>query len=89
MAISACAAFERYLTLVRSAQVWPVVILTKRDLGDNGDARSDETAPSHSADVPIHALDARLPSVALELAPYLGAGQTLVLLGSPERASRR
>jgi len=73
---------ERYLTLVRSAQVWPVVILTKRDLGDHGEARCDETRRRIPADVPIHALDARLPSVAQELAPYLGAGQTLVLLGS-------
>ena len=73
---------ERYLTLVRSAQVWPVVVLTKRDLADHGDARCDETRRRIPADVPIHAVDARQPAAALELATYLGTGQTLVLLGS-------
>lgn len=73
---------ERYLTLVKSAHVWPVVVLTKRDLESNGDARCDDARRRIPADVPIHALDARLPSVALELAAYIGTGQTLVLLGS-------
>lgn len=73
---------ERYLTLVKGAHVWPVVVLTKRDLGDTGAARYDETRRRIPADVPIHALDARLASAAQELGAYLGAGQTLVLLGS-------
>ena len=73
---------ERYLTLVRSAQVWPVVVLTKRDLADHGDARCDETRRRIPAEVPIHAVDARLPAAARELAAYLEPGQTLVLLGS-------
>jgi ribosome biogenesis GTPase len=73
---------ERYLTLVRSAQVWPVVVLTKRDLADHGDARCDETRRRIPSDVPIHAVDARVPAAALELSAYLATGQTLVLLGS-------
>ena len=71
---------ERYLAMVKPAGIWPVVILTKRDLCHDVDARLD-------------ALRERLPTMlpctrstraatAAELAPYHGAGQTIVVLGS-------
>ncbi len=43
---------------------------------------TEETRRRIPADVPVHAVDARVPAAATELAPYLGLGQTLVLLGS-------
>jgi ribosome biogenesis GTPase len=73
---------ERYLALVRSAGVWPVVVLTKLDVSPSADARVDETRQRIPSDVPILALDARQPTAAAELAGYLTAGQTLVALGS-------
>lgn len=73
---------ERYLTLVRSAGVWPVVVLTKFDLAANVEARVDDARQRIPADVPILAFDARQPSAATELGGYLTPGQTLVALGS-------
>ena len=73
---------ERYLTLVRSAAVWPVVVLTKFDVANNAEAHLDEARQRIPADVPIVALDARQPAAAAELGGYLTPGQTLVALGS-------
>ncbi|MBT9458241.1 MAG: ribosome small subunit-dependent GTPase A [Burkholderiaceae bacterium] len=81
---------ERYLALVQGSGVWPVVVLTKLDtLGDTAWARSErlvdiarQLRERLPPEVIVHALDARSPEVAQDLAPYLGLGQTLVLLGS-------
>lgn len=73
---------ERYLTLVRSAGVWPVVVLTKADLANGAEARIDEARRRIPADVPILAFDARSAVAAAPLEGYLGPGQTLVALGS-------
>ena len=73
---------ERYLAMVTPAGLWPVVVLTKADLASDVDARRDEVARRIGAHVDVHAVNALDPSSAATLAPYLGAGQTLVLLGS-------
>ncbi len=75
---------ERYLALVRSAGVAALLVLTKADLVDDGwrERRLAEAIELLPSDVPALALDARQPGVALWLAPSLGVGQTLVLLGS-------
>lgn len=73
---------ERYVALVRSAGVWPVVVLTKLDLCTDADARLDELRGRLPAELPFHALDGRSADGAHRLAPYLGRGQTLVALGS-------
>ena len=73
---------ERYLAIVKPAGIWPIVILTKRDLFDDIKARLDALRERLPRDIAVHAVDARAPLTATELAPYLGAGQTTVVLGS-------
>ena len=73
---------ERYLAVVEPAGVWPVAVLTKADqCADVAGALASlrERLPAY---VSAHALDARDDRAARVLDPYLGAGQTLVLLGS-------
>jgi len=73
---------ERYLAMVQSAGVWPVVVLTKQDLVNSAADMIVELRQRVPADVAVHAVDARSAAAAQELRDYLGAGQTLVLLGS-------
>ena len=73
---------ERYLAMVKPAGIWPIVILTKRDLCDDVDARLDALRERLPHDIAVHAVDARAAATAVELTPYLGAGQTTVVLGS-------
>ena len=73
---------ERYLAMVTPAGLWPVVVLTKSDLVGDADARRDDVARRIGARVDVHTVNALDASSAATLAPYLGAGQTLVLLGS-------
>jgi len=74
---------ERYLALVQGSGVEPVVVLSKADL--SGDAVGQRLDTLHTRMPPglnivaINALDA---SAVAPLAPWLGAGQTLVMLGS-------
>jgi ribosome biogenesis GTPase len=75
---------ERYLALVRLAQVQPVLVLTKADASD-ADAVAARTAQAHAALPPavaVFALDGRDPATAATLAPWLAPGHTLVVLGS-------
>lgn len=73
---------ERYLAMVQSAGVWPVVVLTKQDLADSSAEIIVDLHRRVPPDVPVHAVDARSPAALAELQPYLGIGQTLVMLGS-------
>ncbi|HYM48604.1 MAG TPA: ribosome small subunit-dependent GTPase A, partial [Burkholderiaceae bacterium] len=73
---------ERYLAMVKPAAIWPIVVLTKRDLCEDVDARLDALRDRLPRDIAVHAVDARAAAAAVELAPYLGAGQTIVVLGS-------
>lgn len=75
---------ERYLALVRAAGVAAVLVLTKADLVDDAwrERRLADAVALLPSDVPAMALDARQPGIALWLAPWLGSGQTLVMLGS-------
>jgi len=75
---------ERYLALVHGSGVLPVVVLSKADV----------MAPAHvaecierlrlrvSATLDVFAVNATERAAAQALAPYVAAGQTLVLLGS-------
>ncbi|MCR5883122.1 ribosome small subunit-dependent GTPase A [Rhizobacter sp. J219] len=75
---------ERFLTLVQTQGVTPVVVLTKAD------AVSPERVADALAELrgrlprglEMLAIDGRDPASAHHLAPWLGGGQTLVLLGS-------
>ena len=73
---------ERYLAFVRVAQVGAVVVLTKADLCADVAARERELAPLLPPGVACVAVTATRPAAAAALAPWLGAGLTLVLVGS-------
>lgn len=73
---------ERFVALVHMAGVTPVVVLTKADLCDDVERRLAQVQallPAHAQVVAVNALEA---TAAQALAPWLSAGQTLVLLGS-------
>ena len=73
---------ERYLAIVLASQVSPVVVLSKADVADDVGgklAQLKQRLPQH---VPLFAVDTRHAYDVAILEPWLGAGQTLVLLGS-------
>jgi ribosome biogenesis GTPase len=73
---------ERYLAMVQPAGLWPVVVLTKADLCTGVEARCEDVRRRVGPRIDVHAVNALDCVTATALAPYLGAGQTLVLLGS-------
>jgi len=77
---------ERYLLLVRGG-ARPVVVLTKADLASAADPGAVDAAilalaDVRAQDVPVVALNARDRASADSLAPWLGPGRTVVLVGS-------
>jgi ribosome biogenesis GTPase / thiamine phosphate phosphatase len=73
---------ERYLALVRLAEVDAVVVLTKADLCSNAEERVQQAQALAPPGVVVLAVDATHVSAAEKLAPWLGRGHTVVLLGS-------
>jgi ribosome biogenesis GTPase len=75
---------ERYIAFTRLARVGAAVVLTKADLvsDDERAAREHEALALVPADVAVLAVNAQSPETAAALAPWLGAGQTLVVVGS-------
>jgi ribosome biogenesis GTPase len=73
---------ERYVALVRMAGVAALVVLTKADLTGSAAERLREVQAGLPSDVPAVALNALGDEPAEVLQPWLGTGQTLVLLGS-------
>jgi ribosome biogenesis GTPase len=73
---------ERYIALAKSAGALPVVVLTKADLCTDVDSRLDSLAERLPSSIERHAVNATDPATVACLAPYLGRGQTAVLLGS-------
>jgi ribosome biogenesis GTPase len=76
---------ERYLALVRMAGVAAVVVLTKADLCDDVVGRLQQVQallPQGAAAIAVNALGTGDAAPGQALAPWLQAGQTLVLLGS-------
>lgn len=75
---------ERFLTLVQTQGVVPVVVLTKADAVPTAriEQALAELRERLSAGLEMLALDGRDPANAQALAPWLGMGQTLVMLGS-------
>lgn len=72
---------ERYLTLVYNCGCTPVVVLSKADL------IGDPTAQVHEIEsiafgVPVHAVSSKTGAGVTDLAPHLGPGTTVALLGS-------
>jgi ribosome biogenesis GTPase len=75
---------ERYLALIQGSGARPVVVLTKKDKVDN-DALSTMLGELHEslpAGLEAHALNAKDPASVAVLLPYLGRGDTAVLVGS-------
>lgn len=73
---------ERYLAIVQAAKVEPLIVLTKADIAENLDEKMDQLTqrfPHHLTSFIVNAL---APETAVELAPWLTLGQTLVMLGS-------
>jgi ribosome biogenesis GTPase / thiamine phosphate phosphatase len=75
---------ERYLALAHASELAPVVVLTKADVATPLaiETAFDGMRGRVAATLPLVIVDARTPDAAALLAPYLGAGQTLVVLGS-------
>ena len=78
---------ERYLALVGSSGMLPVVVLTKADIAqaaapDSVQQRVCEVQARVGRHVDVVAVDGRSDEALALLKPYLSAGQTLVLLGS-------
>lgn len=77
---------ERYLALVQGSGVQAVVVLTKADVAAPTTEllapRIAELRDRLSDGVAVLAVNGTHPSAAHALAPYLGPGQTVVLLGS-------
>ncbi len=74
------ARLERYLALAFSAGVDPVIVLTKADQCEDPDSYRQQ-AQSIRADVPVVVLNALDNSIATDLMPWLGSGQTVAFVG--------
>ena len=73
---------ERYVALVRMAGVAPLVVLTKADLCDDVEARLGAARALLPAGAEALAVNALGGEPAQRLQPWLGDGQTVVMLGS-------
>ena len=71
---------ERYLTLAQGLDV--LVVLTKIDVGIDVGNKLEQLRQRLPASINTLAVNATAPETAQQLAPWLGAGQTLILLGS-------
>lgn len=75
------ARLERYLALVRSSGVLPVVVITKADLVDDTASYVKE-ARALLPNLSVEAVNALEPGVADMLRPWCGPGQTVAFMGS-------
>jgi ribosome biogenesis GTPase len=73
---------ERYLAIVKTARVDPVVVMSKADIATDADQRVELLRQRLPASIPLLAVNTLHENAAAQLAPWLSAGQTLVLLGS-------
>ena len=73
---------ERYLTIVKTASVEPVVVLSKADITEDAEQRMELLRQRLPANIPLLAVNTLSEDAAVQLFPWLGEGQTLVLLGS-------
>jgi ribosome biogenesis GTPase len=73
---------ERYLAIVKTAGVEPVVVMSKADIGDDVEQRMELLRQRLPPGIPLLAINTLSGDDAAQLAPWLGIGQTLVLLGS-------
>jgi len=72
---------ERYLILAWESGATPVIVLSKADLCGDLDEKLREVE-SVAIGVPVHVVSAERGEGLEQLAPYLGVGQTIALMGS-------
>ena len=75
------ARLERYLTLARDADIYPVIILTKADLADGSEDYENE-AVKLLPNLVVVTLDARNAVDVERLLPWCGKGQCVAFVGS-------
>ncbi len=73
---------ERYLMLAGSGGAAPVVVLTKVDQTEYGADALAVLEDLAAQDIPLLAINGKDPASAAALAPWLGPGRTVVLVGS-------
>lgn len=73
---------ERYLVLVRASGAEPVLVLTKSDRCDNVEALRAQLHSIDAGGIPIFAVNAKDAASVAVLTPWLGAGCSVVLVGS-------
>jgi ribosome biogenesis GTPase len=72
---------ERYVALAWNSKTRPVIVLNKADLCRDLPEKLEELE-SRSWSIPIHVMSAKRSDGIATLAPYLGPGQTVALVGS-------
>lgn len=75
------ARLERYLALAYDAEVTPVILLTKADKTDDAQTYTDQ-AQALGRDLAVVTLNAKQVMETGLLAPWIGKGQTIALVGS-------
>lgn len=73
---------ERYLVLVNASGAAPVLVLTKTDRCGDVAALRAQLADMEGGGVPVVAVNAKDPASVAALAPWLGPGRSVVLVGS-------
>lgn len=73
---------ERYLAIIADSGATAVVVLTKADQHADAEARRAELAAQLGGGIAVVAVDAKSTTSIATLMPWLGPGQTLVLVGS-------
>lgn len=73
---------ERYIAVVRACEVEPVMVLTKSDIGADAEDKAAQLRARIPTGVPLLMLHPAEQTDSGVLAPWLGRGQTLVVLGS-------
>lgn len=73
---------ERYVAVARAGDVTPLVVLTKVDAGTDVAARQAQLRARLPPSVDMVSLNALSGEACAALAPWLGEGQTVALLGS-------
>lgn len=73
---------ERYLLLISGSGASPVVVLSKADLSPDPAAAIAVVRALIGPEVPVLALDGKDARIAETLAPWLGPGRSVVLVGS-------
>ncbi len=73
---------ERYLVLVQASGAQPVVVLTKLDRSLEAEAMRSRLSDITASGVPVLMLNAKDHISTQQLSPWLGSGQSVVLVGS-------